>query len=72
MAGREASTEELRTGLYGRLDAALDLDQPAWPIWYDTAVAGISDRVRVGDAPLDPTVPRYDWDLASWSLRPHP
>ena len=69
---RAAITEAARAEVYGRLDATLDADQPAWPVWFDAAAAGISDRVRAGDAPLDPTRPRYDWDVASWSLRPHP
>ena len=69
---RVATTQAARAEIYARLDAALDAGQPAWPVWYETAGAGISDRVRVGEAALDPTRPRYDWDVASWSLRPHP
>lgn len=60
-----------RADLYRQVDAALDADVPAWPIWYDTALAAVSDRVRDADgAPLDPSASRYAWDVASWSLRP--
>ena len=69
---RAATTQAARAAVYARLDATLDADQPAWPVWFDAAAAAIADRVRIGEAPLDPTLPRYDWDLASWSLRPHP
>jgi len=67
---RAATTLAARAEIYGRLGATLDADQPAWPVWFDAAGAGISERVRAGEAPLDPTRPRYDWDLASWSLLP--
>jgi ABC-type oligopeptide transport system substrate-binding subunit len=68
--GRVASTQSARAEVYARLDAALDAAVPAWPVWFETAVAGISDQVIAGGVPVDPTQPRYDWDIASWSLRP--
>jgi ABC-type transport system substrate-binding protein len=60
-----------RADLYRQVDTALDTDLPAWPIWYDTALAAISDRVRdAAGVAIDPSGARYAWDLASWSLRP--
>jgi peptide/nickel transport system substrate-binding protein len=60
-----------RADLYAQVDAALDADLPAWPIWYDTALAAISDRVRdAAGSPIDLAAPRHPWDVASWSLRP--
>ena len=37
--GRVAVTPEARAAIYAQLDAALDTDLPAWPIWYDTDLA---------------------------------
>jgi ABC-type transport system substrate-binding protein len=60
-----------RADLYEQVDGALDADLPAWPIWYDTALAALSDRVRdAAGSAIDPSEPRYAWDVASWSLRP--
>jgi ABC-type transport system substrate-binding protein len=68
--GRRATTVDLRGEVYRRLAALLDADVPAWPIWYDTAAAAISERVSTPAGPVDPGRPRYAWDLAAWSLRP--
>ncbi len=67
---RALSTQSLRADRYASVDAALDADLPAWPIWYDTGFAALSERVRAGGAAVDPGQPRYDWDVASWSLLP--
>ncbi|MFN8620954.1 MAG: ABC transporter substrate-binding protein [Chloroflexota bacterium] len=67
-----AATRADRATAYAQIDNVLDIDRPAFPIWYDTAAAAISDRVRVGDAAVDPTGARYDWDVSEWSLRPLP
>jgi hypothetical protein len=37
-------------------------------MWYDTAWSAIAERVLGPDGPIDPTHPRYAWDIASWTL----
>ena len=69
-AAREAPTQADRVALYAQLQALLERDQPSWPIWYETAWAGISTRVQGPAGPVDPSRPRYDWDLAAWTLLP--
>ena len=65
---RETADQARRTDLYGRLQGLLTRDVPAWPIWYDTEWSAISERVRGPAGPIDPSVPRFAWDIASWSL----
>jgi ABC-type transport system substrate-binding protein len=69
-SARTAPTQVERAADYAELRTLLDEDLPAWPIWYDTSRAAISDRVTGPDGPIDPIMPRYDWDVASWSLAP--
>ncbi len=67
---RETTERTARTDLYGRLQDVLDRDVPAWSIWYDTEWSAVADRVRGPEGPIDPSRPRFDWDVASWTLGP--
>jgi ABC-type transport system substrate-binding protein len=68
--GRRTTDQVARTELYGRLQAVLDREVPAWSIWYDTSWAAISDRVRGPGGAIDTSLPGYDWDVPSWTLDP--
>jgi ABC-type transport system substrate-binding protein len=68
--GSASLDEATRAAAYREVQDVLARDVPAWPIWYDAGWSALSDRVRSGDAPVDPTRPRYAWDLAEWSLAP--
>jgi peptide/nickel transport system substrate-binding protein len=59
-----------RTEAYAKVQGELAALIPYWPLWYDSSVAAISDRVRSRDGSVDPSQSRYDWDISSWSLRP--
>ena len=67
---RETSDRTVRADLYGRLQDVLTRDVPAWSIWYDTAWSALSDRVMGPDGAIDPRRPRFDWDVAGWTLTP--
>ena len=62
---RETTDTAVRADLYGRLQDVLDRDVPAWPIWYDTDWSAMADRVRGPDGPIDPSQPRFDWDVGA-------
>ncbi len=65
---RETTDQAARADLYARLQVVLDREVPAWPIWYDTEWSAISERVRGPEGPIDPTKPRYAWDVGGWRL----
>lgn len=67
-SARETLDEAERAEAYAGVQQLLDDDVPYWPLWYDAAVAAISTRVSGPDGPLDPSRPRYDWDVSSWTL----
>jgi peptide/nickel transport system substrate-binding protein len=69
-SARTATSQEERAAAYAQVRTLLDTDVPAWSIWYDTARAAISDRVQGPGGPIDPSVPRYDWEVARWSVAP--
>jgi ABC-type transport system substrate-binding protein len=65
---RESTDHAVRADLYGRLQDVLTRDVPAWPVWFDTGWAAMSDRVHGPAGPIDLRQPRYAWDIASWRL----
>ena len=67
---RAATDPTVRADLYGQLQDVLTRDVPAWSIWYDTEWSAIADRVRGPEGSIDPRLPRFDWDVAGWSLTP--
>ncbi len=69
-AARASADQAERTRLYGQLSRVLEEDMPAWPIWYDTGWSAISKRVGGPSGPIDPSVPRYFWNVGSWTLAP--
>ncbi len=68
LQAREATDMAVRADLYGRLQDVLDQDVPAWPVWFDSGWAAISDRVRGPNGPIDTSQPRYAWDIPRWTL----
>lgn len=66
--GRAAWSEQERRSAYLALQTRLYLDAPFWPIWYDTASSAIAERVSGPHGTLDPDRPRFDWDVAGWTL----
>ena len=71
-AGRLTTDRAARQQAYAQVQAVIASDLPAWPIWYDTAWSALSTRVRSGGGTIDPSAPRYWWDMASWTLGSSP
>jgi ABC-type transport system substrate-binding protein len=67
-AGRGTLEETERAADYAAIADLLAEGVPYWPLWYDTSTGAISERVQGPDGPVDPSRPRYDWDVASWTL----
>ncbi|MBX3031322.1 MAG: hypothetical protein KF809_14335 [Chloroflexi bacterium] len=68
--GRSVVPIRERETIYAEAGARIAQRVPAWWMWYDTAWAAIADRVRGPDGPIDPSQPRYAWNVASWTLDP--
>jgi peptide/nickel transport system substrate-binding protein len=69
-SARETLDETGRLAAYADLAELLAEDVPYWPLWYETATSALSGRVRGPAGPIDPGLPRYDWDVADWTLEP--
>jgi ABC-type transport system substrate-binding protein len=67
-SARETLDESERVEDYAGVQELLADDVPYWPLWYEASVAAISSRVRGPDGAIDPSRPRYDWDVSSWTL----
>ena len=67
-SARETLDETERAEAYAAVQELLFDDVPFWPLWYDASVGAISARVQGPTGPLDPSQPRYDWDVSSWTL----
>jgi ABC-type transport system substrate-binding protein len=67
-SARETLVEAERAEAYAGVQQLLTDDVPYWPLWYEASVAAISSRVRGPDGVIDPSRPRYDWDVSSWTL----
>lgn len=65
---RTTLDETERTEDYAGVQDLLDADIPYWPLWYETSIAALSDRISGSDGRLDPSRTRYAWDVASWKL----
>jgi ABC-type transport system substrate-binding protein len=67
-SARKTLDEAERAEAYAGIADLLADDVPYWPLWYDASVSAISTRVQGPDGPLDPSRPRFDWDVAHWTL----
>ena len=67
-AARETLDPVQRAEDYAGVQDVIHDDVPYWPLWYDSAVSAISERVQGPDGPLDPAASRYDWIVSSWRL----
>ncbi len=68
---RETLDQDERTTLYGEVQDLLTTEAPAWWVWYETGWSAVADRVRDGQGDqIDPTRPRYEHDIRSWTLLP--
>lgn len=67
-SARGSLDEAERTAAYAGVQRLLEDGVPYWPLWYDSAVSAISERVRGPEGPVDPARSRYDWDISSWEL----
>jgi ABC-type transport system substrate-binding protein len=67
-SARETLDPAKRAEAYAGVQDLLAQDVPYWPLWYESAVGALSTRVRDADGPVDPSAPRFDWDISSWSL----
>jgi ABC-type transport system substrate-binding protein len=67
-SARATLDETARAEAYAGVAALLADDVPYWPLWYDASVSAISTRIQGPDGPLDPSQPRYAWDVSSWTL----
>jgi ABC-type transport system substrate-binding protein len=59
---------DARSPLYAQLLTTLANDVPDIPIWYDGETSAVSDRVETPAGPVDPSIPRFWWNLAEWTL----
>jgi ABC-type transport system substrate-binding protein len=71
-AARESRDPAERAAAYAGVNDLLSADVPYWPLWYDSAVSALSERIQGPDGPIDPAAARYDWDVSSWTLAPAP
>lgn len=69
---RRTPGQAARAALYAEAAAILDAARPALPLWYETATAAIAERVRDGEAPVDPSLPRYHGRIGRWTFAPAP
>ncbi|MFO1539188.1 MAG: ABC transporter substrate-binding protein [Chloroflexota bacterium] len=69
---RRTPGQAARAALYAEAAAILDAARPVLPLWYETATAAIAERVRDGDGPVDPALPRYHGRIGRWTLAPAP
>jgi ABC-type transport system substrate-binding protein len=67
-SARGTLDETARGEAYADIARLLAEDVPYWPLWYDSAVSAISERVHGPDGPIDPSAARFDWDISSWTL----
>jgi peptide/nickel transport system substrate-binding protein len=65
---RESHDPKQRAEDYAEVQDELTKLLPYWPLWYDSATAAVSDRLRGPDGPIDPSRSRYDWNIARWSF----
>jgi peptide/nickel transport system substrate-binding protein len=65
---RGLTSLEARQPLYAQLQAMLAADVPDYPIWYDGATSAISTRISTPNGPVDPSAPRFWWNIGSWTL----
>jgi len=67
-SARETLDPVVRAEAYAGVQDLLSQDVPYWPLWYESSVSALSTRVRDAHGPVDPSAPRFDWDISSWSL----
>jgi peptide/nickel transport system substrate-binding protein len=68
---RTTLDQDERTTLYGEVQDLMTTQVPAWWVWYETGWSAVADRLRDADGdPIDPTRPRYEHDIRSWTLLP--
>ena len=67
-AARSTLDIDERIAAYAAVEDELQTLIPYWPLWYDSEISAVSDRLRDADGPIDPSRSRYDWDIASWSF----
>jgi hypothetical protein len=62
-----------RAAIYAEVQDLLATEVPAWWIWYETGWSAVADRVLGPDGQrIDPSQPRYEHDIRSWTLAPIP
>ena len=67
---RTTLDETERAAAYAELQGLLEENVPYWPLWYDSAVSALSARVTDAAGTIDPSLERFAWDVARWSVRP--
>jgi ABC-type transport system substrate-binding protein len=64
---------EDRARSYREIQDLLATEAPAWFVWYETGWSAVADRVRDADGTrVDPSRPRYELGVRTWSLGPLP
>ncbi|MGD8684106.1 MAG: hypothetical protein PVG27_09170, partial [Chloroflexota bacterium] len=68
-SARETLDTEERIAAYAAVQGEIETLIPYWPLWYDSSVSAVTERLTGRDGPIDPSRSRYDWDISSWSFR---
>lgn len=69
-SARQTLDVDQRTEAYAQVQQELQTLIPYWPLWYESSVSAVSQRLRDEDGPIDPSRSRYDWDISAWSFGP--
>jgi len=69
-AARESRNPAERAEAYADIAELIAADVPYWPLWYESSMAALSERVQGPDGAGDPAASRYAWDVSSWTLEP--
>jgi ABC-type transport system substrate-binding protein len=69
-SARETLDAKDRIESYAEVQDELQTLIPYWPLWYESSISAVSQRLRDEDGPLDPSRSRYDWDISAWSFGP--
>jgi ABC-type transport system substrate-binding protein len=67
-SARETMNEAQRIEAYAQVQGEIETLIPYWPLWYESTIGAVSERLRGRDGPVDPSDSRYDWDISSWSF----
>ncbi len=69
-SAREKLDVDERVTAYAAVQQELQTLIPYWPLWYDSSISAVSERLQDEDGPIDPSRSRYAWDISAWTFGP--